>query len=168
MLGAQQNDGQHQQRQRGRSGKLGFWRKLKQAPDLRRHGVEAGRQRQNRRRSEQSHRLQEGHQRARQQGRQNQWDGDPSRRVPAPAAQNRGCVLKLSRSSVERIRDQHKHVGKCVARDHENDARQRIDIEQMLVSAHPEPVTRELVREPAVGRSQKLPGDGAQKRRRHE
>src|SRR6185312_489078 len=43
---------------------LELWRILEQAPDFRRHGVEAGRQRQDRGRTEQRHRLQERDQRA--------------------------------------------------------------------------------------------------------
>ena len=60
MFGAQQNDRQHQQRQRRRGGEFRLRRILEQAPDLGGHGVEAGRQGEDRGRTEQRHRLQEG------------------------------------------------------------------------------------------------------------
>jgi len=55
----QQQDCQQQQRHGGGSRQFEFRRILEQAPDLGRHGVKAGRQRQDRGRTEQCHRLEE-------------------------------------------------------------------------------------------------------------
>jgi hypothetical protein len=58
VLGAKQHHREDEQRQRRRGGELGLRRILEQAPDLGGHGVEAGRQRQDRGRAEQRHGLQ--------------------------------------------------------------------------------------------------------------
>ena len=123
FLRLQQQDGQQQQRQRGGGGEFELRRILEQAPDLGGHGVEAGRQRQDRRRAEQRHRLQERDQRAGDQRRQRQRNGDAPRRGPGLAAEDRGGVLEIARHAVERVGDQHEHKGKGVAGDDEDDAR---------------------------------------------
>ena len=63
------------QRHRGGGGQFELGRILEQAPDLGGHGVEAGRQRQDRRRAEQRHRLKERDHRAGDQRgqRQREW-----------------------------------------------------------------------------------------------
>ena len=88
FLALQQQDRQQQQRHGGGCGQFQFWRILEQAPDFRRHGVEAGRQRQDRGRSEQRHRLQERDQGARDQRGQRQGNRDAPRRGPGLAAEN--------------------------------------------------------------------------------
>ena len=133
MLGAQQHHGEHQQRQRGRGGELGLGRILEQAPDLRRHGVEAGRQRQDRGRAEQRHRLQERDQRAGEQRRQRERHGDAPRRDPGAAAEDRGRVLQVARNAVERVRHQHEDIREGVAGDDEDQPGERVDVEQLLV-----------------------------------
>ena len=87
-LRTQQQHRQQQQRNGGGGGELRLGRILKQTPDLRRHRVETGRQREDRGRTEQRHRLQERDQRARKESRQRKRDGDPSRRRPRPAAED--------------------------------------------------------------------------------
>src|SRR6266446_5245234 len=61
-------------RRRGGGGKFELWRILEQAPDFRRHGVEAGGQRQDRRRAEQGHGLQKRDQCAGDEGRERKGD----------------------------------------------------------------------------------------------
>ena len=167
-LRAQQHHRQHEQRQGGGGGQLGLGRVLEQAPDLGGHGVEAGRQRQDRRRAEQRHRLQEGHQRAGGQRRQRQRDRHPPRRAPGAAAQHGGGVLEVAGDAVERVGDQHEHVREGVAGDDEDQAGECVDVEQHHVRAGAGGRAIELVEEAAVGRGQQLPGDGAEERRRHE
>ena len=133
VLGAQQDDGEHQERQRGGGGQLRLGRKLEQAPDLGGHGVEARRHRQDRRRAEQRHRLQERHQRARQHRRQRQRDGDAARGVPGLAAENGGGVLEIAGRAVERIGDQHEDIRERVAADDEDEPGEAVDIEQMHI-----------------------------------
>ena len=144
------SDRQHQQRQRGGGGELRLRRILEQAPDLGGHGVEAGRQRQDRRRAEQRHRLQEGDQRAGEQRRQHQRNGDAARRVPAAAAEDRRGVLQFAGHAVERIGDQHEDVRESVAGDDEDDAGQRVDVEQMLVLLGAGDGAEDLVEQAAV------------------
>ena len=167
FLALQQQDRQQQQRHGGGGGEFEFRRILEQAPDLRRHGVEAGRQRQDRGRAEQRHRLQERDQRAGDQRRQRQGNRDAPRRGPGLAAENGGGVLQFARHVVERVGDQHEHERKGVAGDHEDDPGQRIDVEQRIGSA-PVSIAIELVQQAAVRRRQQFPGDRAEKRRRHE
>ena len=162
------SDGQQQQRHGGGGGEFEFRRILEQAPDLRGHGVKAGRQRQDRRRAEQRHRLQKRDQGAGDQRRQRQRNRDAPRRGPGLAAEDGGGVLEFARHVVERIGDQHEHEGKRVAGDHEDDSGHRIDVEQMLVGFRAGHETKQLVEQAAVGRGQQFPGDGAEKRRRHE
>ena len=157
-----------EQRQRGRGGKLRLRRILEQAPDLGGHGVEAGRHRQDRGRAEQRHGLEERDQRAGQQRRQRQRNGDAPRGDPGAAAEDRGGVLELARRAVERIGDQHEHIGEGVAGDDEDQPGERIDVEQMLVRLRAGQRAVELVEQAGVRRRQQLPGDGAEERRRHE
>ena len=146
----------------------GLRRILEQAPDLGGHGVEARRQRQDGRRSEQRHRLQEGDQRAGEQRRHGERDRHPARRGPGAAAEDRGGVLEVGRNAVERVGDEHEHVGEGVAGDDEDQAGQRVDVEQILVLLRAGDGAEGLVEQPAVGRRQQLPGDGAEKRRGDE
>ena len=168
FLRLQQQDGEQQQRHCGGRGQFEFGRILEQAPDLRRHGVETCRQRQDSGRTEQRHRLQEGNQRTRDEGRERQRNGDAPRRGPRLAAEDGGCILQLTRHVVERIGDQHKHEGKSVAGDHKDDPGERIDVEEMLagILAGHEPI--ELVEQPTVRRRQQFPRHRAKERRRHE
>ena len=168
VLGAQQDDGEHQERQRGGGGELRLGWKLEQAPDLGGHGVEAGRHRQDRRRAEQRHRLQERHQRPGQHRRQCQRDGDAARGIPGLAAENGGGVLEIAGRAVERIGDQHKDIREGVAADDEHQPREAVDIEQMRVRRRAGDFAKQLVEQPAVGRGQQLPGDGAEERRGDE
>ena len=168
FLRLQQQDGQQQQRH-GRGGRQFKLRRiLKQAPDLRGHGVEAGGQRQDRGRAEQRHRLQERDQRAGHQCRQRQRNRDPPRRGPGLAAENGGGVLQFARHGVERIGHQHEHERKGVAGDHEDDPGHRIDVEQMIVGIRAGQQSKQLVEQAAVRRRQQFPGHRAEKRRRHE
>ncbi len=158
-----------EQRHRGCGGEFRLRRILEQAPDLGGHGVEAGRQRQDRGRAEQRHGLQEGDQRARDQRRQRQRNRDAPRRGPGLAAENGGGVLELARHVVERVGDQHEHERKSVAGDHEDDPGQRIDVEDMRIRfGRTAQVAIELVQQPAVGRGQQFPGYRAEERRCHE
>ena len=168
MFGAQQKDREDQQRQRCRRRQFGFRRKLEQAPDLGGHGVEAGRQRQDRRRTEQSHRLQERDQGAGKQRRQHQRNGDAARGVPAAAAEDRRGVFQFAGRAVERVGDQHEDVRKRVARNNEDDAFKRIDVEDVRVLFGAGDGSIDLVQQAAVRRSQQLPGDGAEKGWRDE
>ena len=158
-LRAQQHDGQQQQRQRGGGGELGLGRELEQAPDLGGERMEAGRNGEDRGRAEQVQRLQEGDQRAGQQGRQRKRHGDAPRGLPGPRAQHRRGVLELARHAVERVGDQDEDVGKGVAGDDEDQAWQRVDVEQRLVGRHAGERAPELVQQAGVGRGQHLPGD---------
>ncbi|MHC2431926.1 hypothetical protein ACVIST_008671 [Bradyrhizobium elkanii] len=167
LLALQQQDGQHQQRHRGGRRELELRRILEQAPDLGRHGVEAGRQRQDRRRAEQRHRLQERDQGACDQRGQGERDRHPPRGGPGIAAEDRGGIFQLARHGVERIGHQHEHERERVAGDHEDDPGHRIDVEQRVgILAGEQPV--ELVEQPRIRRRQQFPGDRAEKRRRHE
>src|SRR6266480_7538210 len=74
--------------------KFGLRGIVEQAPDFGGHGVEAGGDRQNRRRAEQRHRLQEGDDRAGKQRRQRQRNRDAPRRRPGASAENGGGVLE--------------------------------------------------------------------------
>ena len=167
-LAAQQNHGEHQQWQRRRGGELGLGRILEQAPDLGGHGVEAGGQCEDRGRAEQDHRLQKRDQRAGQKGRQRQRYRDAARSVPGACAEHGGGILEVAGDAVERVGDQHEHVRERVAGDHEDQPRQGVDVEQVLVlrRAGDDPV--ELVEKPAVRRGEDFPGHRAEERRRHE
>ena len=167
-LRPQQHDGENQQRQRRRRTQLRLGRKLEQAPDLGGHGVKACRQRQDRRRPEQRHGLQKGDQCPRQQCGQGQRNGDAARRAPGTAAEHRRSILQIARNAVQRIGDQHEDVGERVAGDDEDQPRHRVDVEQRKVRAYSAHRPVELVQQPAIGRRQQLPGDGAEERRRHE
>jgi hypothetical protein len=131
-------------------------------------GVEAGRQRQDRGRAEQRHRLQEGDQRACQQRRHDERNGDPTRGRPGAAAQDRGRVLEIARNAIKRIGNQHEDIRKRVAGDHEDQAGQRVDVEQVSIHLGAGDCAPRLVDQPGIGRCQKLPRNRAQKRRRHE
>ncbi len=100
--------------------------------------------------------------------RQRQRNRDAPRRGPGPAAEDGGSVLQFARHVVERVRHQHEHERKGVAGDDENDPGHRIDVEQMLAGLDAGHEAIELVEQSAVGRRQQFPGDGAEKRRRHE
>ena len=130
--------------------------------------MEAGRDRQDGRRAEQRHRLQEGDERPGKQRRQGERDGDAPRRGPGAAAENGGCVFEVAGNAVKCVRDQHEDVRKRIGGDYEDHARERIDVEEVLVrgSAGRRPV--DLVEQPAVRRRQQLPGNRAEKGRRHE
>ena len=168
LLRLQQQDRQNQQRHRGGGGQFEFWRILEQAPDLRGHGVKAGRQRQDRGRAEQGHGLQERDQGTGDQGRQRQRDRHAPRRGPGPAAENGGGIFEFAGHVVERIGDQHEHEGEGVAGDDENDPGQRIDVEEMLIGIRARHDAVQLVEQSAVGRRQQFPGHRAEERRRHE
>ena len=154
VLGAQENDGQHQQRQRCGGGELRLWRKLEQAPDFRGHGMEARRHRQDCRRAEQRHRLQERNQRARQHRRQRQRDCDAPCCIPGFAAEDGRRVLKVARRAVKRIGDQHKHIRERVAADDKHQAGEAVDIEQMDVLLSTRNFAVKLIEQSAVGGSQ--------------
>ena len=64
--------------------------------------------------------LQERDQRTGEQRRQHERNGDAPRGVPGLAAKDRRCVLEIAGGSVERVRDQHEHIGERVAGDHED------------------------------------------------
>ncbi len=130
--------------------------------------MEAGGQRQDRRRAEQRHRLQEGDQGAGDEGRQRQRDGDAPRRGPRLAAENGGCIFQFAGHVIQRVGDEDEHEGERVAGDDKNDSGQRIDVEQMRVGLSPGHQAVKLVEQSAVGRRQQFPGHSTQKRRRHE
>src|ERR1700719_1598656 len=129
----------------------GYWNRLQD------FGVmvgEAARPRRDRRRAEQRHRLQKRDQRARNQRRQRQWNRDPPRRGPCPAAEDGGGILEFAGHVVERVRNQNEHEGERVAGDHKNDPGHRIDVEQMLVRFRARDKTIELVEQSAIRRRQ--------------
>src|SRR4029077_19002870 len=80
LLPLQQQNGQNQKRHGRRRRKLELRRILEQAPYLGGHGVEAGRQRKDRRRAEQGHGLQKRDQRASDKRGQRQGNRDAPRR----------------------------------------------------------------------------------------
>src|SRR5207248_553186 len=82
-LAAQQQDRQYQQRHRRRGREMRFRRRLKEAPDLGRDDMEAGRQGQDRRCAELGQRLHESDEGSGQQGRQHHRQGDPPQRMRA-------------------------------------------------------------------------------------
>ena len=51
----------------------------------------------------------------------------------ASAAEDRRRILQVARHAVERIGDQHEHIGKRVAGDDKDQPGQGVDIEQMFV-----------------------------------
>ena len=83
--------------------------------------MKAGRQREDRGRAEQRHRLQERDQRASEQRRQRERDGHAPRRGPGAAAEDRGGIFEIAGNAVERIGDQHEDIGKRVAGDDEDE-----------------------------------------------
>jgi hypothetical protein len=101
-------------------------------------------------------------------GRQRQRNRDAPRGGPGAAAENGGGVFQFAGHVVECVGHQHEHEGEGVAGDHEDDAGQRIDVEQMLVALGAGQEAKELVEESAVRRGQQFPGDGAEERRRDE
>ncbi len=122
FLALQQQYRQHQQRHRGGSGQLQFRRVLEQAPDLGGHDVEAGRQGEDRGRTEQRHRLQESDQRAGDKRRQRQRNGDAPCRGPGPCRREWRRRLRVPPACVERVGDQHEHERKRVTGDDEDDS----------------------------------------------
>ena len=168
MLRAQQHNGDHQERQRGRGGQLRLGRILEQAPDFGRHGVESGRQRKNCGRAEQDHGLQECDQNAGEQRRQRERNRNAARGRPDAGTEHRRGIFQVARDAVERVCNQHEDVGERVAGDDEDEPRQGIDIEQVLVLRRPGDQPIELVQQPAVGRRKYLPRHRAEERRRHE
>ncbi len=95
-------------------------------------------------------------------------NGDAARRRPGAAAEDRGRILEIARDAVERIGDQHEHIGKGVAGNHEDQAGQRVDVEQVRIHLGAGERAPRLVDQPGIGRRQKLPRNGAEKRRGHE
>ena len=116
----------------------GFGGILEQAPDLRRDDVEAGRQREDRRRAEHGQRLQDGDQRPGQHRRQHERQGDPPQRRREPAAEHGGGVLEVGRHALERVDDQGEDVGEGVAGDGEDEALEGVDVDEVLVGLEPE------------------------------
>ena len=130
--------------------------------------MEPRRQGEDRGRSEQRHRLQKGDQRAGEEGRKRERNRDLARRPRRAAAEHRGSVLEIRGDPIESVRDQHEDVRKRVAADREGEPPERVDVEEDDVGIRPSRGPIELVQEAAVRRGEKLPGDGAEERRRHE
>jgi hypothetical protein len=130
--------------------------------------VEAGRDRQDRGRAEQCHRLQERHQRAGEQRRQRERNGHLPRRHQRTTAEDRGCVLEVAGNAIERIRDQHEDVGKRVAGNDKDQPGQRVDVEQRIGLRIADDGAIELIEQAGVRRRQQFPRDRTEKRRCHE